>query len=92
MKMLVKAITPNWSRAEGTGAIDRGQDAYVSLRAERGRIVHLECGHEFRIPIDAPYPSHFDCTYCSRVPTIEEAEQYLKDRHTHQSESERNLR
>jgi hypothetical protein len=53
------------------------------------RVVHLECGHEFQIPMDAPSPSQFDCRYCSHVPTIEEQREA---RIAHQAEAERQLR
>ncbi|MGB8887120.1 MAG: hypothetical protein WCC87_10385 [Candidatus Korobacteraceae bacterium] len=79
MKMRVVAVTrgeshmpDGWFNHEAYAVVDR--------------IAHLECGHEFVIPRDAPSPSHFDCRYCSRVQTVEEKDR--EDRRRHQAEGQ----
>lgn len=89
MKMKVKAVTRNWTAAEQDQALRQGIDEYGRLAAERGKIVHLECGHEFQIPLGSRDPEDYDCKYCSHVPTIEEQREA---RMAHQLEAERQLR
>ena len=89
MKMKVKAVTRNWTAAEQDEALRQGIDEYHRLAAERGKIVHLECGHEFPISLKTADPEHWDCKYCSHVPTIEEQREA---RAAHLVEAERQLR
>lgn len=86
MKMQVKAVTRT-SSIDGSHIPDHlfNHSGY----AEGGRIVHLECGHEFVIPSNDPAPTQFDCRYCSRVLTIEEQRE---NRMLHQVEAGRRLR
>lgn len=100
MKMRVKAVTNNWRGEEltairqahataGLGLLSyEAETAVEHFRQGRGKIVHLECGHEFRIDLDDSSPSQFDCRYCSHVPTIEEQREA---RIAHQAETERQL-
>jgi hypothetical protein len=70
MKMKVEVITRGYPPEFGYPRRYRDNQPI----ALGDRIVHLECGHEFIIPDDAPAPSYFDCRYCSQVQTIEEKE------------------
>ncbi len=96
MKMRVVAVTNNWTGVELSSlreahseapygfVCDAANAAVEKLREQRGRIVHLECGHEFQVPIDALEPSYFDCRYCLQVQTIEEKDR--DDRRRHEAE------
>jgi hypothetical protein len=89
MKMKVKAVTRNWTAAEQDEKLREGLTAYRIFAAQRGKIVHLECGHEYQITMDRADPETYECKYCSHVPTIEEQREA---RIAHQAEAERPLR